>query len=103
MVKTIEFGGEERPVKYGWNAICEFGDLTGIGLEDLSEDKDFSLSQIRALVYAGLKEGARAKGEKFELSIEGVGDLLHEDIDIIAEFIEVFVSQMPESKKKKAP
>ncbi len=103
MVKTIEIGGAKRPVKYGWNAICEFTDLTGIGLEDLSEDKDFSLSQIRALVYVGLKEGARAKKEEFEMSIEDVGDWIGEDIDIIVEFTAVFTSQMPKAKKKVAP
>ncbi len=103
MTKFIDFGGELRPVKYGWNALAIFGDMTGSGLNDLDKfEKNMTFSEVIVLIYAGLKEGARKEKKEFTLTIEDIGDFLDEDTDKVKEFIEVFTSQMPQAKKKKA-
>jgi len=103
-MKHVEFGGESRPVKYGWNALATFGDMTGSGLNDLSKfETEMTFSEVLALIYAGLKEGARAEKKDFKLTVADIGDMLDEDTDKIQEFIEVFTSQMPKSKNVTAP
>jgi len=104
MVKEIEFGGEVRPVKYGWNALATFGDLSGTGLNDLDKfETEMHFSDVLYLIYAGLKEGARADGKDFDLTVQDVGDFLDTESDKIQEFLDVFTSQMPEQKKMTAP
>jgi len=103
-MKYIEFGGEKRPVKYGWNALAIFGDMTGSGLNDLGKfETEMTFSEVLALIYAGLKEGARAEKKEFNLAVEDIGDFLDNDTDKIQEFIDVFTSEMPQSKKVTAP
>ena len=103
-MQYIEFGGEKRPVKYGWNALAIFGDMTGSGLNDLGKfETEMTFSEVLALIYAGLKEGARAEKKEFNLAVEDIGDFLDNDTDKIQEFIDVFISEMPQSKKVTAP
>ncbi|MBU1235124.1 MAG: hypothetical protein KKC77_19725 [Proteobacteria bacterium] len=104
MVKEIQFGGKKRPVKYGWNALAIFGTLTGTGLNDLGKfETEMNFSDVLALVYAGLKEGARQAKEEFTLTVEDVGDFLDSESDKIQEFLELFTSQMPKPGEAKAP
>ena len=103
-MKYVEFGGENRPVKYGWNALATFGDMTDSGLNDLGKfETEMTFSEVLALIYAGLKEGARAEKKDFSLEVEDIGDFLDNDTDKIQEFIDVFTSEMPQSKKVTAP
>ena len=103
-MKQIEFGGKSRPVKYGWNALSTFGEMTGTGLNDLSKfETEMTFKEVLVLIYAGLKEGARAEKKEFTLSLEDIGDFLDEETDKVQEFIDVFTSQMPQSKKVTAP
>lgn len=103
-MKQIEFGGEKRPVKYGWNALATFGEMTGTGLNDLDKfETEMTFREVLVLIYAGLKEGARAEKKEFTLTVDDIGDFLDEDNDKVEEFIDVFTSQMPQSKKATAP
>jgi len=103
-MKFVEFGGESRPVKYGWNALAIFGDMTGTGLNDLGKfETEMTFKEVLALIYAGLKEGARAEKKDFKLTVEDIGDFLDNETDKIQEFVDVFTSQMPQSKKATAP
>ena len=100
MIKDIEFGGEVRPVKYGWNALATFGDLSGTGLNDLDKfETEMQFSDVLYLIYAGLKEGARQSGKEFTLTTEDIGNFLDEEMDKVQEFLDVFTAQMPQSKK----
>ena len=102
-MEYIEFGGEKRPVKYGWNALATYGKLSGNGLDLSIFDKGLPFSDVLILIYAGLKEGARKEGKSFDCSVEDIGDWLDEDTDKIEEFMKVFADQMPKSKKDQAP
>jgi hypothetical protein len=104
MTKEIDFGGEKRPVKYGWNALALFGELTKTSLKDLFKfETEMTFKEVLALIYAGLKEGARVEKVDFTLTLEDVGDLLDKETDKVAEFVEIFKEQMPQAKKANAP
>lgn len=72
----IEIGGEKRPIWYNINALILFEELTGL---DFTEDKDrekiHKLKNVRALAFAGLREGfiEENKGKDFPFTIEDVG------------------------------
>jgi len=103
VIETIEFGGEQRPVKYGWNALAIFGKLSGTGLNDLDKfDEDMAFGDVLFLIYAGLKEGARADKKEFKLTVENIGDFLDDNTDKVKEFMDVFTNQMPKSKNVNA-
>jgi len=100
-VEYIEFGGEKRPVKYGFNAlaiISKSGDLDMSVIDSDGSGVDFSL--VRVIVYAGLLEGARAEKKEFTLTLEDVGDILDDDLDKSEEFVKLLAEQIPQTKKK---
>ena len=101
----IQFGGEKRPVKYGWAALAEFGKMTGVNFANL-ETTDLDLNGVLALIYVGLKHGARSEKKEFTLVMDDVGDFLDGEDDFnekLQEFIDVFTEQMPQPKKVTAP
>jgi hypothetical protein len=106
----IEIGGRKRPVRYGWNALAEFGKLTGIGLNDIAfvekEGQTYlsmQFADLLSLIYVGLKYGARKEGEKVDFTVEDIGDWMdNEDVSKMHEFINLFVEQMPKAKKKES-
>jgi hypothetical protein len=103
----IKFGGEKRPVKYGWAAIAEFGKLTGVNFGNLGTiEAELDLAGILALIFVGLKHGARAEKKEFSLTMDEIGDFMDEEDDFNAklqEFLDVFTQQMPQPKKAIAP
>lgn len=103
----IKFGGEKRPVKYGWAAIAEFGKLTGVNFANLGTiEAELDLEGILAIIYVGLKHGARAEKKEFTMTLETVGDMLDEEEDFnekLQEFLNAFTDQMPQPKKVTAP
>ncbi len=107
MIKQIKFGGETRPVKYGWAALAEFGKLSGVNFANLEKiEGELDFEGVLAIIYVGLKHGARADGKEFTYTMNDVGDLLDEEDDFNAklqEFLDVFTEQMPQPKKATAP
>lgn len=103
-VKHINFGGENRPVKYGMNALSIIAKVEDIDLSNITEFGDgIDFSLMRTIVFAGLQEGARAEKKEFTLTLEDVGDFMDGDIDSAEEFVQLMSDQMPKSKKAKAP
>ena len=94
-VRQIKFD-RERPVRFGFNAVADFCEVRGHSLDFFEKlDGDdvssaFTLTDVRALTYAGLKDGARVEDEDFELSVEDCGDLLDHRGAAIQEVCEHF-------------
>jgi len=92
-----------RPVRFGFNALADFCKMTGLKIsqmDSVGEQMDFG--HIRALVFCGLKDGARKAGEKFTATVEDVGDWMDENKGAIAEAFEEFVeSQAPTPTEEK--
>lgn len=66
-IKDVFIGGRERPVRFSLNALAEMCDLRDISLAQLEQLDEGStkLGDVIALVYVGLKDGARKAGEGF--------------------------------------
>jgi hypothetical protein len=100
MVKKIKIGGEERPVKFGFAALMQFTDATGYTLAQLDTlGNSLTLSQAIELVRAGLKQGARVEGEKFNATPEEVADWLDDSPGALEEVLEVFTNSFTPEKK----
>jgi len=104
MTKQIKVNGTDYPVKYGFNALRLFSNQTGIGLDELSKLQDsMSIDYAIALIWAGLKDGARVEKIEFNMTMDDVADLLDEDQTIIeqcvAYFVESFIKPSDAEKK----
>ena len=102
--KPIFIDGKDYPVKYGFAALRIFSEATGTTLNDLAKLGDnISITQALALVWAGLKDGARAMGTDFKLSIDEVADLLDNDQEAMEKVLAVFQDSLatPEKGKRK--
>ncbi len=116
-VKTIEIAGEKFPVKYGMNANRLFCEEVGIDLPaftDLLSKASkagakgqaipWTITQLLTFIWAGLKDGARAAGVPFRLTIDDVADLYDQDPEIVTKAFTAFGDAQPtatdDGKKK---
>ena len=91
MVKYVDFGGEPRPVKFGFAALMNFTDMSGYKLNDLDKlGENMTLSDAVKLIYCGLKTGARVEKKKFNSSLEDVADWLDDNQNTLQEVLNIF-------------
>ena len=83
--------------------------MTGTSLNKLMNlGQDMTLDQALKLVLVGIEEGCRKSGQKFELSIDDLSDMLDTDMSGLTTALEIFGQQMghnmnvPKETKKKA-
>lgn len=80
MVDYVNIGGQERPIKFGMNALRIYCIETGTKISELGEISDnLDIDKAIRLVLCGLKDGARYVKEPFSFTIEDVSDWLDED------------------------
>ena len=100
MVKRVKIGGEERAVKFGFAALMQFTDATGYTLAQLDSIGDsLTLSQAIELIRAGLTQGARVEGEKFNATAEDVADWLDDSPGALEEVLAIFTESFTPAKK----
>mgnify|MGYP003133229946 CR=1 FL=1 len=100
----VFINGKDYPVKYGFAALRAFTDKTNMSLGELSSlGENMTISQAIALVWAGLKDGARVMKQDFNMTIDDVADLLDEDQEAMTKVLKVFELSMskPDMKKNK--
>ena len=98
----IFINGKDYPVKYGFAALRAFSDATNISLQQLSTiGNNMSITQALALVWAGLKDGARVMKQDFNMSIDDVADLLDQDQDAMSKVLKVFEESLAKPTKSK--
>lgn len=91
MVKHIHFGGEDRPVKFGFAALMNFTEMSGYKLNELDKLGDsMTLTDAIKLIYCGLKNGARVEKVKFNHALEDIADWLDESPTALTEVLELF-------------
>tara|TARA_Y100000361_G_C11134700_1_gene331149 strand:+ start:212 stop:556 length:345 start_codon:yes stop_codon:yes gene_type:complete len=106
-LKKIAIGDELRPLHYGFAALSQWCEISGLGLNDLTNiGNNISLKNAISLVYVGLKHGARKSKIEFNYSMDDVADWIDtEGMDLFNEVMEIFSEQMaqmtPDSEKKK--
>lgn len=69
------------PIKYGWSAIKEFENLTGlvfIAFLRSFEAQEYTTENLIKLAWCGLKCGYRIEKKEFTLSEEEVADIIDE-------------------------
>ena len=103
MQEHIEIAGTTYPVKYGFNALRIFTNLSGIKLQEMGKlSTDINLEHAILLMYAGLKDGARVEKVKFTLSVDEVADLLDQDQEALNKCMEVFARAFADAGKMTA-
>jgi len=83
----------ELPVRYGWNALAKFGDISGFSMDEILELDlgKMKISDVLNFVYVGFVEGARREKEECKVeNAEDVGDLIDDDPDLITRVMDVF-------------
>lgn len=89
----VQVGDKNYSVKYGFNALRIFTNAAGLELKDLEElGETIKLDHAILLVWAGMKDGARAEKEDFTLTPEDVADLLDEEPTLLSKCLEFFVA-----------
>lgn len=96
------------PIRYSWNALRKISDELSMSMNDIMALDLMSrpVNDVFVFVLHGFIEGARLEGEDCKVeSLDDVGDLLNEDVSIMAKCIEAFAKDMSpddaeEGKKK---
>lgn len=101
----IETSKGKLPVRYSWNALAKFGDLTGKTMDEvISLDlPNMKLSDVLTFILVGFVEGARKAGEECKVSTaEEVGDLLDDDPGLMGKIMEALseMTKAPDSGEK---
>lgn len=93
MIDYIHIGGENRPVKFGMNALRLFCKATGMKIADLAKlGDDMSLDDAIQLAFCGLRDGARKEGVKFTCTVDDVADWM-DQTGKFEEIFDLYVSQ----------
>jgi len=96
----VKINGEIYPVKYGFAALRAFSDVTNTKLSDMDKlGTAMTFTQAIALVWAGLKDGARVSKEGFDLDLDDVADILDEDEEALERVLKVFADNLSGNKK----
>lgn len=98
MVKNLNIGGEERPIKWGFNAIAMFEEFTGRAFILSAENP--SIRDSISMVFFALKDGARAEGIEFKNTFEDVADWLDDSDYSIGQIFKILEGFLPAKKKK---
>ena len=102
MTHTININGESYPLRYGFAALMTFSKKTGINLEELEAlSEGIDLYTAVALLWSGLKDGARKEKKQFNLSVEDIADLLDDDVDVLTTALELFAKSFAQAEPGK--
>ena len=75
MIKSVNIGGEDRPVSFGLKAIGEISDHNDWGLVSLGHKmKNNYLLAAPAIIFYTLKNGAERNSEPIDFTIHDVYD-----------------------------
>jgi len=72
---NVDFGGEERIMKFDFNSAADLEDHFGLGVSEIFNEKRIGFSLVRAFYFFGLRE--KMKG----LTMQRTGLLLQEEVE----------------------
>lgn len=102
--EIIDIGGKKFPIFFGFNGLRKYCGMTGTSLTKLMKlGDDMTLDQALHLVLVGIEEGCRKSGEKFDLTIDELGDMLDTDMSGLAKALEIFGEQMGQNVRQPNP
>jgi hypothetical protein len=102
MVQIIETNERKYPVRFGFNALREFSQMTGMTLNELENfGNDMTLDHAITLMYCGFKDGARKEKVKFRYDVSDIADWIDDDDLLIEKVFAVFEAQFSSSLAEK--
>lgn len=81
---NVEIGGENRQLKFDFNAVADLEDFFGKGIGSIMSEEQVGFRTIRAMYWAGLKWRNR------KLTVNQVGHWLQDEIENGTDFEELF-------------
>jgi hypothetical protein len=104
MIRKIEVAGKTYPVHYGMNVLAQYSEMRNVPIDDAINlnVKKMLLMDYLALIYLGLKDGARFEKQEFAFeSIDEFLDFADENQEVITKVSDVFAEYGKESKEGK--
>lgn len=88
----LSIGGKKVRVEMNWNAMMTFCEEKGIDdLSKLGEDGNVTPRDLLTIMYSAIKEGERMEGRKFELTKEGLSEIVRPSD--ITSFLKIYKEQ----------
>lgn len=88
----LSIGGKKVRVEMNWNAMITFCEEKGIDdLSKLGEDGNVTPRDLLTIMYSAIKEGERMEGRKFELTKEGLSEIVRPSD--ITSFLKIYKEQ----------
>lgn len=105
--EILKIGEHTYPIRFGFNALREYSIITGSTMQDLNKlaGGQTTFNDAFALIYCGMKDGARKAKKEFRYSLADVTDLFDGNLDCMEEAFEILgraMQNMNEEKKKPA-
>lgn len=98
MIKKLKYKGKEYSFRIGYKALK--GVVQELGREFNSAGDTFDFEGAEALLFHGLKQGAKSADQDFDLKRDEMEDVLDECFD---DFIAAFVDFSQAAAKKGSP
>ena len=101
MVDYINIGGENRPVRFGMNAIRLYSEEYNVAIDEVDRiSKKTKFSKLIGLFYYGLKDGARADKKDFPYDVITVSDWFDEDVNLVEQMTTIWITQSQGNPQK---
>ena len=102
MYDYIKINDKSYAIKFGFNCLRKFTKKTNTKLSDLDAlGENMTLDTAMILIWCGLEDGARCSKEKFDFTIDDLGDALDNDMTIIDRAMKIFTEHLGGGKKDK--
>tara|TARA_R110002020_G_scaffold731_4_gene3643 strand:+ start:6765 stop:7121 length:357 start_codon:yes stop_codon:yes gene_type:complete len=103
--EILEINGNDYPIRFGFNALREYSKITGATMQDLNKlaNGETTFNDAFALIYCGMKDGARKAKKEFRYSIADITDLFDGNLESMEEAFEILGRAMEESSGEKKP
>jgi hypothetical protein len=98
VIRTLNIGGEERPIDFNFNCLEEFQERTG--LDPLSKFP-VSIKTVKVLIFLGLKYGLHPDGcddKKLAFTVKTIGSWL--SAEDVVNIMKAYESQGERPEKK---
>jgi hypothetical protein len=69
----IQINDKQYRIEFNWNALANFLEAENLKLSEIDKLEELSAKMVTALIYEGVKEGARMQGDEFNFTKEDFG------------------------------
>lgn len=101
-METVKTSLGDLPVNFGMNTLAMFSEMRDLSMTEVInlDYTKLTLMDIMALLYAGLKDGARKAKEDCKIdSVEDFNDFTEDNPGVVAELKDIFTKQQGQDKE----